>query len=232
MTCRVPSLLAACTLAMMLTATTVWPGVALAAPNPAPVAQQSQSETAKTSTGQATAEPSLDDMPVTDMAWPTEMSDGMMMQHPDKPKTPEGRLLAWLGMWHPAVIHFPIALVLTVALLELAAVIRRKPTYAASSKLLLGIGTVGAFVAAPLGWANAGMPTPDDSLALDIHRWLGSALPFVILALWALKRPVDQAAVRLGSRGYELLLAATVALLLVQAYFGAEITHGANHMAF
>jgi len=57
-------------------------------------------------------------------------------------------------------------------------------------------------------------------------------LPFVILALWALKRPVDQAAVRLSSRSYELVLAATVALLLVQAYFGAEITHGANHMAF
>ncbi len=229
---RVQSLLAACALAMTLAATTVSPGIALAATGPAPVAEQSQPETAQSPAGQAAGEPSLDDMPVTDMAWPTDMSDGMMMQHPDKPKALEGRLLAWFGMWHPAVIHFPIALVLTVALLELAAVIRRKPTYAASSRLLLGIATVGAFVAAPLGWANAGMPAPGDSLALDIHRWLGSALPFVILALWALKRPVDQAAVRLSSRSYELVLAATVALLLVQAYFGAEITHGANHMAF
>lgn len=232
MTRRVQSLLAALALALMVVATAASPGVVLAATPPAPTAEQGQPNTAQDPSEPSAGDPSLDAMPVTDMAWPTEMSDGMMMQHPDKPKTFEGRLLAWLGMWHPAVIHFPIALVLTVALLELAAVIRRKPAYAASCKLLLAIGTVGAFVAAPLGWANAGMPAAGDSLALDIHRWLGSALPFVILALWAFKRPVDQAAARLSSRGYELLLAASVVLLLLQAYFGAEITHGANHMAF
>ena len=189
---------------------------------------------AEPATATATTEPAAtpDDMPVTDMAWPTEMSDGMMMQHGDKPKTFEGRLIAWLGMWHPAIIHFPIALLLTVAFLELAAAVRRKPVYAASSKLLLLIACIGAFVAAPLGWANAGMPAPDDKLALHIHRWLGTALPFLYLALWHLKRPVDQAAVRPDTRAFDGLLALTTILLLVQAYYGAEVTHGANHMAF
>lgn len=189
---------------------------------------------AEPATAAATTEPAAnpDDMPVTDMAWPTEMSDGMMMQHGDKPKTVEGRLIAWLGMWHPAVIHFPIALLLTVAFLELAAAVRKKPVYAASSKLLLAIACIGAFVAAPLGWANAGMPAPEDKLALDIHRWLGTALPFVYLALWRLKRPVEQAATRPDTRAFDGLLALTVLLLLVQAYYGAEVTHGANHMAF
>lgn len=176
--------------------------------------------------------PSPEDMPVTDMAWPTEMSDGMMMQHGDKPKTFEGRLVSWLGMWHPAVIHFPIALLLTVAFLELAAAVRKKPVYAASTKLLLAIACIGAFVAAPLGWANAGLPAPDDKLALQIHRWLGTALPFLYLALWWLKRPVDQAATRPDTRAFDGLLALTTALLLVQAYFGAEVTHGAGHMMF
>ncbi|MES2034701.1 MAG: DUF2231 domain-containing protein [Pseudomonadota bacterium] len=170
-----------------------------------------------------------DDMPVTEMAWPTE--GGMQMSH-DKPKTFQGRLLAWLGMWHPAVIHFPIALVLTVGLLEAAAALRRQPLYAASNKLLLGIATLGACVAAPLGWASAGMPAADDESALVIHRWLGTALPFAILALWWLKRPAEQAARRLGGRGYEAALALTVLLILVQAYFGAEVTHGAGHFKF
>jgi len=176
--------------------------------------------------------PSPEDMPVTDMAWPTEMSDGMMMQHGDKPKTFEGRLVSWLGMWHPAVIHFPIALLLTVAFLELAAAVRKKPVYAASTKLLLAIACIGAFVAAPLGWANAGLPAPDDKLALQIHRWLGTALPFLYLALWWLKGPVDQAATRPDTRAFDGLLALTTVLLLVQAYFGAEVTHGAGHMMF
>ena len=173
--------------------------------------------------------PAADDIPVTEMAWPTE--GGMEMSH-DKPETFLGRLIAWLGMWHPAVIHFPIALVLTVGLLEAAAALRRQPLYAASNRLLLGIATLGAFVAAPLGWASAGMPAADDENALAIHRWLGTALPFVILALWWLKRPAEQAARRLASRGYEAALALTVLLILVQAYFGAEVTHGAGHFKF
>ncbi len=172
------------------------------------------------------------DIPVTDMAWPTAESDGMMMSHKEKPGTFEGRLLAWIGMWHPAAIHFPIALLLTVAFLELLAVVRRRPIYAANSKVLLAVGVAGAFVAAPMGWLNAGLPTPDDSLALTVHRWLGTAMPFLLLVLWYLKRPADQAAVRLSARGYEALLAATVLLILVQSYFGAVVTHGAEHMKF
>ena len=176
------------------------------------------------------------DIPITDMAWPTAgsdgMSDGMMMSHKEKPKTFEGRLLAWIGMWHPAAIHFPIALLLTVAFLEAAGAARRKPLYTASNKLLLAVATAGAFMAAPMGWLNAGLPAADDDLALTVHRWLGTALPFLLLGLWRLKRPADQAAVRPSTRGYEALLAATVLLILVQSYFGAVVTHGAEHMKF
>jgi uncharacterized membrane protein len=177
-----------------------------------------------------------EEMPVTEMAWPTTesagMSDGMMMSHKEKPRTLEGRLLAWIGMWHPAAIHFPIALLLTVAFLELAAVVRSNPVYAASNKILLVVGVAGAFVAAPMGWLNAGLPTPDDSFALTIHRWLGTLMPFLLLALWFLKQPADQAAVRLSSRGYEALLIVAVLLILVQSYFGAVVTHGVAHMKF
>lgn len=194
-------------------------------------AQDAPSAPAAPPAAEASSPSPQDDMPVTEMAWPTEASGGMQMSH-DKPKTFAGRLQAWLGMWHPAVIHFPIALVLTVALLEAAAALRRKPLYATGSKLLLGLATLGAFVAAPLGWASAGPPAPDDEFALVIHRWLGTAMPFLILLLWWLKRPAEQAARRLGGPDYELALTLTTALILVQAYFGAEVTHGAGHMMF
>lgn len=69
----------------------------------------------------------------------------------------EGRLLAWLGGWHPAAVHFLVALVLTAAFLEALAAVRRRPAHAAGVRLLLAVAAAGAVVAAPLGWAG---PTP------------------------------------------------------------------------
>lgn len=164
------------------------------------------------------------------LRWPTaeEMAD----HDEERPTTFWGRFVRWLGAWHPAVVHFPVALLLTVAFLELAAAVRRKPIYNASNKILLAVGALSAFAAAPLGWISAGMPAPDDALALTLHRWLGTAIPFLFLALWALKQPAEQAAVRESPSYYEALLASAVLVMLAQAYFGAEVTHGAEHLAF
>lgn len=168
-----------------------------------------------------------------EMTWPTAQgAGGMMMDHDARPATFSGRLIRWLGVWHPAIIHFPIALLLTVAFLEAAAAIRRKPIYAASNKIILAVATLGAFAAAPLGWANAGLPAPDDESALVLHRWIGTAIPFLILLVWWLKKPAEEAAVHLGGRLYEITLALTVLVVLGQSYLGAEVTHGAGHLMF
>lgn len=173
------------------------------------------------------------DMSRMEETWPTDAdAGGMMMNHHERPKTLTGRLIAWLGAWHPAVIHFPIALLLTVAFLELIAVVRRNPIYAASNKILLSLGAASAFVSAPLGWADAGLPTAQDEWFLIAHRWLGTVIPFIMLGLWYLKRPVVEASVRLSSRGYEVALALTVVTVLLQAFLGGDITHGVDHMAF
>ena len=123
-------------------------------------------------------------------------------------------------------------MLLTVAFLELAALVRSKPLYNASNKILLAVGVAGAFVSAPLGWADAGMPSAEDGWALITHRWLGSGIPFLMLLLWYLKKPAEQAAVKPSSPIYEVVLVLAVAVVLAQAYLGGEITHGANHMMF
>ena len=183
----------------------------------------------------AVAMSNMSNMPGMEMAWPTVdeggMSMGMDMNKP-KPTTFLGRLIAWLGAWHPALIHFPIALTLVVAFLELAGAIRKNPVYTAANKILLALAALGAFVAAPAGWMDAGWPTAQDELVLTLHRWTGTLIPFLLVALWYFKRPAEVAATRPSSRGYEILLGLAVVIILVQAYMGGEITHGAGHMAF
>ena len=169
------------------------------------------------------------DEPVMTMPWPTAP---VMTEHDERPTTFSGRLLRWLGGWHPAAVHFPVALFLTVAFLEAMALLRRKPIYTASNKLLLAIATLGAFVAAPLGWINAGLPAADDETALTLHRWIGTALPFLMLIVWRLKPNAEAAAAWRNGPLYAIALSVVAAAILAQAYLGAEVTHGAGHMAF
>jgi uncharacterized membrane protein len=209
-------------LAAMLIAVAASPAIAHEHEHEPHAPQQQQTEATP-------AEAAPGDEPVMTMQWPTAP---VMTAHDERPTTFSGRLLRWLGGWHPAAVHFPIALLLTVAFLELAGLVRRKPIYTASNKLLLGIAVLGAFIAAPLGWINAGMPAADDESALVLHRWIGTALPFLILVVWRLKPNAEAAAAGRTGPLYAIALSVVAAMILVQAYLGAEVTHGAGHMAF
>lgn len=169
------------------------------------------------------------DEPVMTMPWPTAP---VVTAHDARPTTFTGRLMRWLGGWHPAAVHFPIALLLTVAFLEAAAVLRRQPIYAASNKLLLAVATLTAFLAAPLGWINAGLPDAGEESALALHRWLGTALPFLLLIVWRIAPSAEAAGAGRNDPLYAIALSFVAMLILAQAYLGAEVTHGAGHMAF
>lgn len=165
-------------------------------------------------------------------AWPTPETAGAHQGETKRPATFGARLLAWLGAWHPAVIHFPIALPVTVGLLELLAWSRRAPRYVANNQILLGVGVAGAFLAASVGWAAAGLPSAGDDWAITIHRWLGSVIPILLLLVWNAGRLAAPSVTGGRSRSYCVLLVVSVVLILAQGFLGGEVTHGANHMAF
>jgi mono/diheme cytochrome c family protein len=136
-----------------------------------------------------------------------------------------------LGRLHLVLIHFPIALLLAAATGEVWSACgtrsrnasRRTP--AREVHFCVVLGAAGAVASAALGWLYAGGGGGVEmSMALEPHRWLGTAT-----ACWATFTAVlsfreDRRGVRSGSFRLALLVAA--ALVSTTGHFGGILVHG------
>lgn len=171
------------------------------------------------------AQPTRTSMPPSAMQEQTE--DHAEAMEAQEPKSFPERLVSWFGRMHPFAVHFPIAL-FPVALVALIMARKRGETVELIRALIVVAGA-GAVIAAALGWLNGGLMLRDTDTLLMLHRWLGTALGLIggALAWWAWRR---RGSVHSGRMVAALGL--TVALLLVQGFLGASVTHGMEHMMF
>ncbi len=99
-------------------------------------------------------------------------------------------LVQRLGAFHPLLVHFPIALLLTAAVLEVISVWMKKHSDLRFVIVVnLTLGTVTAAIAAALGWMDAAHMgfEPDLKPILAWHRWLGTSVAvgsLITTALW------------------------------------------------
>jgi uncharacterized membrane protein len=91
-------------------------------------------------------------------------------------------LWTFFGRFHPATVHFPIAMLSIAALMEFLQIIRKKPGLHAATFTLTVVAAVSAIVATLMGLANAAGRKPNDTL--EAHRWAGIAT--VVVAMIAL----------------------------------------------
>ena len=136
-----------------------------------------------------------------------------------------GRLLFWLGKFHPAAVHFPIALLLGAALAELISVRRNSTFFQEAGRFCLWVGTIGAVGAALLGWLYGGFHMTDDAPFLTLHRWNGTGIGILaLLTLWLLERSMRQQASRRGS--YRVALLVTALMVGTNGYLGGLMVYG------
>ena len=174
---------------------------------------------------QQAAQPARTSMPPSAMQ--EQMEDHAEAMEAQEPKTFPERLISWFGRMHPFAVHFPIAL-FPVALVALIMARKRGETVELIGALIVVAGA-GAVIAAALGWLNGGLTLRDTDTALMLHRWLGTALGLTggALAWWAWRRRGS-----VNSGRMVAALGLSVALLLVQGFLGASVTHGMEHMMF
>lgn len=131
----------------------------------------------------------------------------------------------WLGSFHLAVVHFPIALLIAAAFAEFWSARHglRIPTPEVHFCVLLG--AVSAVVAAGLDWIHAGNGHGAGALhILSVHRWIGTTA-----AAWAVGTAFfSEWEVRCGmrSRWFRAWLLLGALLVAVEGHFGGMLVHG------
>ncbi len=144
-------------------------------------------------------------------------------------KTFTKRLMSWLGSFHPAVVHIPIGLFVAALIGEVLLLTTGQPVYAAIVRYCIWIGALGAFLAAPLGWFNAGFQLTDTKEFVTLHRWIGTTV-----ALWSVLLLFTLGVTKDGNSRTMLRVALLIGVGLVSfnGLLGGLIVHGADAHAF
>lgn len=151
------------------------------------------------------------------------------------PDSQAARYWIFQGLFHPAMVHFPIALLTVSAGFVLLSFLRKK-TCEPVAFHCLWIGCLGAMAASASGWSYAahegygqGYSFDLQNSAIDRHRWLGIGVAVVSLILIPLAMSVK----RTGDRGMRVmwLLGSLVLVGAVSTtgYQGGELTYGEGH---
>ncbi len=140
---------------------------------------------------------------------------------------------AWIGRFHPFVLHFPIVLLILALGFELA----RLPLFrrvlprpdASTVTSVLGWGAVGCTIAVICGWL-LGQSGGYEKELLDRHQWSGAATAVGanLTLIFRLCAGVSPAGL-LNGLGNTVLLA-TCGIMTFAGHYGANLTHGETYL--
>lgn len=145
------------------------------------------------------------------------------------------RIWAFQGLFHPASVHFPLALLMVSALFVFLSFFGRQ-AFEPVAYHCLWIGALGAVGSCLMGWSyavhegyGAGFGFDLRNSAIDRHRWLGIGVAVVSVLLV----PIAHGAYKTGSINKKILWflgAMLIALgVSITGYQGGELTYGEDH---
>lgn len=138
-------------------------------------------------------------------------------------------LWQFLGRLHPLAVHFPVALLVFAALIELFTIRDYHSKYRPGINLLVYFGAFGAVLAAILGWILANGEDYGGE-TLDLHQWTGIGTAVLgLITLFLLLRIKEKSQFSQIKR-YRGALFFTALGVSVAGHFGASLTHGDEYL--
>lgn len=148
------------------------------------------------------------------------------------PRTFGGRLVNWLGRWHPSLVHFPIALFLVAGLLEARAVFLRRPRLGEATRIMVGLGALSAVGAIVLGWMAMGWTYGRYDRLHTAHQTLGTSIALLALGTWWAHETWLNGQGRRAGWLYALMLTGTVCAIAINGFLGGALVRGLDHLSF
>ncbi|WP_449439874.1 c-type cytochrome domain-containing protein [Pedobacter steynii] len=135
----------------------------------------------------------------------------------------------FLGHLHPLAVHFPVALLLFAAVLELFTLKNFNSKLRSGIDALLVAGALGAVISAVFGWLLS-LDGDYSGSVLVLHQWIGVATAALsLLTLFFLYRIRNRG--KFGQvKVYRGLLFSTAIGISVAGHFGANLTHGGDFL--
>ena len=137
------------------------------------------------------------------------------------------KIMASFGKYHPLIVHFPIALLLTAAFAQVLNIRSKKGAYDNAVTVLVWTGALGALGAGVLGWMHSGPVQTGENAVMSIHRWLGTALLVggFVIAYFMQKAAKAQGGLSKNMVFNVLLFGGAVAVAL-NGFLGGALAHG------
>ncbi len=138
--------------------------------------------------------------------------------------------LTFVGTLHPAVLHFPIALGIVAAIVELWGAVRRDAGPSSFALTAVWFAAIVAVVTATSGWFNAEFLNRSLSLNLFLHRWIGIAAAVLLMAL-AISGSIIRARPKTSLSGaWRMVLLATAGALGFTGHLGGSMVYGDGYI--
>jgi uncharacterized membrane protein len=136
--------------------------------------------------------------------------------------------MAYIGKFHPLLVHFPIALVLAAAAAELVVLATTRTAWHTVAIANIRAGAALGVVTAITGWLFASSPLVDASPSLEWHRWVGmaGATGAIGAALLSSCLPVPSR----RSFVYRVTLFVTALLVAITGHLGGTLVWGAGFL--
>lgn len=169
-----------------------------------------------------------------DGEWVAETETTSPVIPPTPPASTAQKLWRFQGIFHPAAVHLPVALLSVSAVFVFLSFFSRS-SFEPVAYHCLWIGAVGAIAACATGWSYAAHEGYGDSLNLDLehgidrHRWAG----VFVAGLSCLLIPLSRSVRRTGETKKRIIWLLASLLLIgsvsITGYQGGELTYGEDH---